>query len=189
MFWYSMIHPINDISGTLKVEEGNLHIQCKKINISSDVANDLEVWYALLKKRISLHTHIVPLAFDKPSGDPKSRNNYFQHGFSLISLLRPALFYELINNLKVNALLHAVSFSLYPKQLGVGGVYTPPDISSSTHRIKLKLTPDTIPHKNLRLMTSLLQWRDMGTIYRPAKMKTWCLISSSIAPVPFKVLT
>ena len=86
-----MIQPINDISGSLKVEEGNLHIQCKQINISSDVANDLEVCYALLTKRISLHTYIVQLAFDKTSGDPKSRNNYLQHGFSLIQLIKACL--------------------------------------------------------------------------------------------------
>ena len=73
MFWYSMIQLIKGISGTLKVEKGNSHIQCKKINIYFDVANDLEVWYALLTKRISLRRHIVQLSFDKTSGDPKSR--------------------------------------------------------------------------------------------------------------------
>lgn len=74
MFWYSMIQSIRDISGTLKVEESNSHIQCKKTDISSDVANGLEVWYALLTKKISLHTHNVPFLFGKRSGDPKSRN-------------------------------------------------------------------------------------------------------------------
>ena len=138
MFWYSMIQLIKGISGTLKVEKGNSHIQCKKINIYFDVANDLEVWYALLTKRISLRRHIVQLAFDKTSGDPKSRNNYLQHGFPLISVLRTAWFYKLINNMSFNVLLQAVSFLLYPKQLGLeeGGGCTLPLKSPVPHTIK-----------------------------------------------------
>ena len=138
MFWYFMTQPIKDVYGTLKVEEGNSHIQCKKINISSHVANDLEVWYALLTKRISLRRHIVQLAFDKTSGDPKSRNNYLQHGFPLISVLRTAWFYKLINNMSFNVLLQAVSFLVYPKQLGLeeGGGCTLPLKSPVPHTIK-----------------------------------------------------
>ena len=48
-------------------------------------------------------------------------------------------------------------------------MYIPPQISSSAHDKKLKLTPDTILHKKLRSKTLLIQSRDLGTIYKPAK--------------------
>lgn len=86
-------------------QKDNLHIRCKKINICSDVSNELAIWCALLTTRIFLRIHTAQDAFDKTFGDPKS--NSYQLTVWLFDIQRTidALFYEMMHYFTVNVLL------------------------------------------------------------------------------------